>query len=77
MSGRRRRIDFAFPSLRIAIEVDGYQFHTQWAVFQDDRVRGNELELVGWTVLHFTWHQLTRQPDYVIEVLSRALRQAA
>ena len=77
LGGRPRRIDFALPSLRIAIEVDGYESHTRWSVFQDDRVRGNELELAGWTVLRFTWHQLTRRPDYVIEMLTRAIRLAA
>jgi len=46
-------------------------------VFQDDRVRGNELELDGWTVLHFTWQQLTRRPDYVLGMLRRALLTAA
>jgi very-short-patch-repair endonuclease len=77
IGGRVRRIDFAFPALRLAIEVDGYQSHTTWAAFQDDRVRRNELELAGWKVLQFTWHQLTRRPDYVIRVLTRALLEAA
>jgi len=77
LAGRRRRIDFALPALRIAIEVDGYASHTRFDVFQDDRVRGNELELDGWTVLHFTWQQLTRRPDYVLGMLRRALLTAA
>ena len=77
LGGQLRRIDFAFPSLHVAIEVDGYESHTRWGVFQDDRVRGNELELAGWMVLHFTWHQLTRRPDYVIEMLTRAIHLAA
>ena len=77
LGGRQRRIDFAIPSVRVAIEVDGYESHTRWDVFQDDRVRGNELELAGWMVLHFTWHQLTRRPDYVIRVLTQAIRLAA
>jgi len=47
LGGQRRRIDFALPGLRIAIEVDGYDSHSRYDVFQDDRVRGNELELAG------------------------------
>jgi len=77
LGGRNRRIDFAFPDLMIAIEVDGYESHSRYAVFEDDRVRGNELELAGWTVLRFTWHQLTQRPDYVVAVLRSALAQAA
>ena len=76
LGGRRRRVDFAFPPLRIAVEVDGYEFHTAYEVFQDDRVRGNELELAGWTVLHFTWEQLRQRPDYVVGILRRALLAA-
>ncbi len=76
LGGRRRRIDVAFPALHIAIEVDGYQSHSRFDVFQDDRVRANELELAGWTVLRFTWHQLRDRPDYVVGVLRRALAPA-
>ena len=77
LCGRNRRIDFALPQLRIAIEVDGYESHSRYDVFQDDRVRANELELAGWTVLRFTWHQLTERPDYVLGVLRRAIAAAA
>ncbi|MGZ4683916.1 MAG: type IV toxin-antitoxin system AbiEi family antitoxin domain-containing protein [Acidimicrobiales bacterium] len=77
LGGRNRRIDFAFPALRIAIEVDGYESHMRYDVFQDDRVRGNELELAGWVVLHFTWHQVRHRPAYVVGVLRRALALAA
>jgi very-short-patch-repair endonuclease len=77
LAGRRRRIDFAFPDIRLAIEVDGYESHSRYDVFEDDRVRGNELELAGWTVLRFTWHQVRRRPGYVIGVLRRAVALAA
>ncbi len=77
LGGRNRRIDFAFPDLMIAIEVDGYESHSRFDVFQDDRVRGNELELAGWTVLHFTWEQVRRRPAYVVGVLRRALALAS
>jgi very-short-patch-repair endonuclease len=77
LGGRNRRIDFAFPELMIAIEVDGYESHSRYDVFEDDRVRGNDLELAGWTVLRFTWHQLTQRPDYVVAVLRAALAHAA
>ena len=77
LGGRRRRIDFALPALRIAIEVDGYESHSRFDVFQDDRMRDNDLELAGWTVLHFTWQQLTQHPDYVVATIHRAMRLAA
>ncbi len=73
VEGRRRRLDFAFPGLRLAIEVDGYERHSRFGVFEDDRARANGLELAGWVVLRFTWTQVTQQPDYVIGVLRAAL----
>jgi hypothetical protein len=39
VDGHRRRIDFAVPAPRIAIEVEGYESHVHWGTFQDDRVR--------------------------------------
>ena len=81
LGGRPRRIDFAYARRRIAIEVDGYEFHSRFDVFEDDRIRGNELELLGWTVLRFTWHQVVHQPGRVAATIRAALalphRQAA
>ena len=71
-----RFIDFAYPERMIAIEVDGFEHHATRAGFVGDRVRGNELALLGWTVLHFTWEQVIHQPRYVANVIRRALRPA-
>ena len=73
VDGLPRRLDFAFPALRLAIEVDGYERHSRFGVFEDDRKRANGLELAGWVLLRFTWTQVTQQPDYVIRVLTAAL----
>jgi hypothetical protein len=54
VAGRPRRIDFAFVQERIAIEVDGFAFHSSRDAFVDDRRRQNALELDGWLVLRFT-----------------------
>ena len=74
--GTDRFIDFAYPDLMLAIEVDGFEHHATVKGFVDDRVRGNELALLGWTVLHFTWQQVIHQPAYVAGVIERALRAA-
>ena len=49
------RIDVAFREQRIAIEVDGFAYHSDRARFQRDRSRQNLLVGLGWTVLRFTW----------------------
>ena len=48
-------IDVAFPQLRIAIELDGYAFHSGAAAFRKDLRRSNRLMADGWTVRRFTW----------------------
>jgi very-short-patch-repair endonuclease len=47
-------LDMAYPEQRIAIEVDGYEFHRERGVFDRDRTRQNALVLAGWPVLRFT-----------------------
>ncbi|PND56376.1 hypothetical protein CRM90_17345 [Mycobacterium sp. ENV421] len=65
-------IDIAFPAQRVAIEIDGWAFHSDQAAFQNDRVRQNRLALQGWQVLRFTWLDLTQQPDRVVAEIRRA-----
>ncbi len=66
-------IDVAIPARRIAIEVDGLACHVDADRFQSDRRRQNDLVVGGWTVLRFTWADLTERPGYVVA----AVRQAA
>jgi very-short-patch-repair endonuclease len=66
-------VDVAFINWRVALEVDGMAFHTDVDRFQRDRERQNALVALGWTVLRFTWADLTERPDYVLA----AIRQAA
>jgi hypothetical protein len=37
-------------------------------------MRGNELTLLGWTMLHVTWAQVVHQPAKVAAVIRRALQ---
>lgn len=54
VGGRRYRIDLAYPDVRLAIEVDGYEVHNTRGAFDHDRARGNDLVAAGWTLLRFT-----------------------
>jgi very-short-patch-repair endonuclease len=68
-------VDVAFPKQKVAIEVDGWAFHSDQAAFQNDRQRQNRIALSGWQVLRFTWLDLTEHPQRVIAEIARALRQ--
>jgi hypothetical protein len=76
-SGVERFVDFAYPELLLGIEVDGFETHATVAGFVSDRVRANDLVALGWTLLHFTWHQVIHQPSYVVRTIERALRRLA
>ncbi len=66
-------LDFGFADERLAIEVDGWAWHRTPEQFQHDHDRQNVLTNQGWTVLRFTWHDLTVTPDAVIGTIRAAL----
>ncbi|KUI46572.1 hypothetical protein AU198_03010 [Mycobacterium sp. GA-1199] len=69
------RVDVAFVVEKVAIEVDGWAFHTDSEVFQTDRNRQNVIALLGWKVLRFTWLDLTAYPKRVIAEVAAATGQ--
>jgi very-short-patch-repair endonuclease len=68
------RIDVAFPKSKVAIEVDGFAFHSDSEDFHADRKRQNAIALLGWQVLRFTWLDLTEYPQRVIAEIRFATR---
>jgi very-short-patch-repair endonuclease len=55
LGGRSRRIDIAYPELRIAIEVDSWSHHGRdLEQFHDDRRRNTGLAVGGWLLLQLT-----------------------
>ena len=54
MGTRTFRIDLAYPAVRLAIELDGWDFHRTRTAFDDDRTRANLLVANGWTLVRFT-----------------------
>ena len=66
-------VDFAYPDIKLAIEVDGFGVHGTPRAMAKDFVRQNGLVPFGWRVLRFTWRQVTRQSDLVAETIGAAL----
>jgi very-short-patch-repair endonuclease len=71
IEGRVR--DFYWPHRRLVVETDSYRWHRSPSALNDDRERDVELTLAGYTVLRFTWEQVTRRPEYVTRALRIAL----
>ncbi|CAN5153581.1 type IV toxin-antitoxin system AbiEi family antitoxin domain-containing protein [soil metagenome] len=66
-------VDVAFPGPKVAVEIDGWAFHSDPDKFEKDRQRQNALILMGWQVLRFTWRDLTEHPGRVIAELKAAI----
>lgn len=71
------RLDFAYPAGRLALEVDGYAYHSPLSAFQRDRDRQNALAGIGWSVLRFTWCMLKEDPEYVRRTILAGLAMCA
>lgn len=54
IGGRTFRIDLAYPEQKLAIELDGWEFHRSRTAFDSDRSRANLLVAQGWTLIRFT-----------------------
>ena len=67
------RVDFAYPELKIAIEVDGWQAHSTPGQLDRDLARQNKLILNGWTVLRFSWKRVVLRPAEVAAQIAAAL----
>lgn len=68
-------VDAAYPEDKIAIELDG-SHHLHDKVRERDLPRQNDLVLVGWTVLRFTWARIAARPELVVAEVRTALAAA-
>ena len=57
-----------------AVELDGWATHGIRSAFEPDRIRGNELLLLGWNLLRFTW---SMTDDYICETIARTIATLA
>lgn len=74
LSGTRYRPDFAYPSVRLAIEADGRSAHERSLAFETDRAREADLGAAGWQVLRFTRLQVHHGPETVQRTTRETVR---
>ena len=63
--------------LRLAVELDGYAFHSDRPAFTYDRLRQNDLAAAGYTVLRFSYDAVRTDTARCVEQLQALLRQDA
>lgn len=61
--------------LQVAIELDGYTFHSSRAAFSYDRLRQNDLQAKGYAILRFSYDNIRTQTARCIEQLQTVIRQ--
>ncbi|WP_157720065.1 endonuclease domain-containing protein [Microlunatus sagamiharensis] len=66
-------IDIAFPDRRLAIELDGYAFHSGAVAFRSDLRRSNALMRDGWTIRRFCWDDLLGDPEGFVATVRELL----
>lgn len=70
----RYRLDITLAD-QVAMEVDGYAFHADPVAMTRDHRRRNDLAGLGWTVLVFTWLDVTRDGERVLRTVGETLRR--
>jgi hypothetical protein len=71
------RLDFAYPALKLAIEVDGYVWHFSPDHQQRDNARRNALQRQGWQIYVYSWKEVMQEPARVAAEIAAAYRAAA
>ncbi len=66
-------LDLAWPEHLVAMECDSLAHHQGERAFRWERVRRRRLNRLGWTVLEFTYREVTRQGSMVLTELARHL----
>jgi very-short-patch-repair endonuclease len=69
-------VDFLFPSARLVVETDGWQYHRTRQAFERDRRRDAALMLAGYRTLRFTHRQIAADAHMVARTVAAAVAQA-
>jgi hypothetical protein len=72
----RRRVDFAWPQYRIAVEYDGLDWHSEPDAMKRDRRRRAALEAVGWIVIAIVFEDVRYRPWEFVATIAEQLRRA-
>lgn len=71
--GRRYRFDYAFPWLKVAVEVDGGQWLKHGGAHNrdEDRERNNICIVYGWDVFRVSTQVLETDPEPFIDMVAQ------
>ena len=67
--GHVGRADLVDERLRLVIEAESFEFHSDRKSLARDVHRYTAFARLGWTIVRFTWEEVMFRPDYVRAVL--------
>lgn len=70
---RGYEVDLLWRADRLAVEIDGFAFHSSRTVFEADRQRDAVLAASGFRVVRVTWAQLSKEPEALLARIPQAL----
>lgn len=71
---RKFRLDIAFPAIKLAVEIDGWQYHGKFKdAHAKDRERQNLLVMEGWQVLRFTAGQIFNEKEACLNTVLKKI----
>lgn len=76
INDRSYRLDYAIfgAEIKIAVELDGFEFHGTREAFSYDRLRQNDLQATGWTILRFSYDSIKNETARCVEQLQTVLK---
>ena len=75
--GRLWRVDFAWPERKVAVEYDGFDWHSSPEALRRDRQKRAALEEIGWRVVSIVSDDVRRHPDVMVRRIDAQLIRTA
>jgi hypothetical protein len=72
----RRRVDFAWPEHRVAVEYDSVDWHSNPDALKNDRRRRAALEAVGWVIISIVFEDVRYRAGEFVARIDAQLRHA-
>lgn len=70
------RVDFLWPQFKVAVETDGFRWHSTRHTWLRDVTKRNLLARRGYRFLTLTWEDVVERSAQAIEALTDLIRQA-